>query len=157
MSVKLFSYVWDGCVVVGMKILKVVIMVCFVDFFNDEGVCWLFVMMIVWQIGVGESIVCIVLVELEIDGWLSKKVCCVGNCNVSNVYQLNVVKFKVVVYVLEFDILKFDGLKFDGLKFDGLKFDGLEFGNNGIFDLLEFGGDLLVKLILDLLSKNIFG
>lgn len=47
-------------------------------------------------------------------------------------------------------------LKFDVLKFDLLKFDVLKFGKKLGFYLLEFGGDLLVKLKYDLLDKKFF-
>lgn len=79
MSIKLIGYVWDGCVVLGMKLFSVVIMVCLVDFSNDEGVCWLLIEIIVCQIGVGMSIVRMVIVWLEVEGWLMCKVCCQGD------------------------------------------------------------------------------
>ncbi|MFV8800497.1 helix-turn-helix domain-containing protein [Yersinia enterocolitica] len=136
MSVKLSSYVWDGCAAAGMKISKVAIMARLADFSNDEGVCWPSVTTIARQIGAGESTVRTALTELETDGWLSKKARRAGNRNASNVYQLNVVKLKAAAHASESDTSKSDGSKSDGSKFDGS-----ESGRNGTFDPSESGGD----------------
>lgn len=140
MSVKLSSYVWDGCAAAGMKISKVAIMARLADFSNDEGVCWPSVTTIARQIGAGESTVRTALAELETDGWLSKKARRAGNRNASNVYQLNVAKLKAAAHASESDTSKTDGSKSDGSKFDGS-----ESGNNGTFDPPESGGDPSVK------------
>ncbi|HDL6963428.1 TPA: conserved phage C-terminal domain-containing protein [Yersinia enterocolitica] len=136
MSVKLSSYVWDGCAAAGMKISKVAIMARLADFSNDEGVCWPSVTTIARQIGAGESTVRTALAELETDGWLSKKARRAGNRNASNVYQLNVAKLKAAAHASESDTSKSDGSKSDGSKFDGS-----ESGRNGTFDPPESGGD----------------
>ncbi|QAX77667.1 GntR family transcriptional regulator [Yersinia hibernica] len=140
MSVKLSSYVWDGCAAAGMKISKVAIMARLADFSNDEGVCWPSVTTISRQIGAGESTVRTALAELETDGWLSKKQRRAGNRNASNVYQLNVSKLRAVAHASESDTSNSDGSKSDASKFDGS-----ESGNNGTFDPPESGGDPSVK------------
>ncbi len=140
MSVKLSSYVWDGCAAAGMKISKVAIMARLADFSNDEGVCWPSVTTISRQIGAGESTVRTALAELETDGWLSKKQRRAGNRNASNVYQLNVSKLRAAAHASESDTSKSDGSKSDASKFDGS-----ESGNNGTFDPPESGGDPSVK------------
>ncbi|HHZ1081043.1 TPA: conserved phage C-terminal domain-containing protein [Yersinia enterocolitica] len=149
MSVKLSSYVWDGCAAAGMKISKVAIMARLADFSNDEGVCWPSVTTIARQIGAGESTVRTALAELETDGWLSKKARRAGNRNASNVYQLNVAKLKAAAHASESDTSKSDGSKSDGSKFDGS-----ESGNNGTFDPPESGGDPSVKSTPDPSSKK---
>ncbi|EKN6385704.1 conserved phage C-terminal domain-containing protein [Yersinia enterocolitica] len=154
MSVKLSSYVWDGCAAAGMKISKVAIMARLADFSNDEGVCWPSVTTIARQIGAGESTVRTALAELETDGWLSKKARRAGNRNASNVYQLNVAKLKAAAHASESDTSKSDGSKSDGSKSDGSKFDGSESGNNGTFDPPESGGDPSVKSTPDPSSKK---
>ncbi|HHH0277249.1 TPA: conserved phage C-terminal domain-containing protein [Yersinia enterocolitica] len=147
MSVKLSSYVWDGCAAAGMKISKVAIMARLADFSNDEGVCWPSVTTIARQIGAGESTVRTALVELETDGWLSKKARRAGNRNASNVYQLNVAKLKAAAHASESDTSKSDASKFDGS----------ESGKNGTFDPPESGGDPSVNSTPDPSSKNTFG
>ncbi|HEN3407253.1 TPA: conserved phage C-terminal domain-containing protein [Yersinia enterocolitica] len=152
MSVKLSSYVWDGCAAAGMKISKVAIMARLADFSNDEGVCWPSVTTIARQIGAGESTVRTALAEFETDGWLSKKARRAGNRNASNVYQLNVAKLKAAAHASESDTSKPDGSKSDGSKFDGS-----ESGNNGTFDPPESGGDPSVNSTPDPSNKNTFG
>ncbi|MFQ6285534.1 conserved phage C-terminal domain-containing protein [Yersinia enterocolitica] len=149
MSVKLSSYVWDGCAAAGMKISKVAIMARLADFSNDEGVCWPSVTTIARQIGAGESTVRTALAELETDGWLSKKARRAGNRNASNVYQLNVVKLKAAAHASESDTSKSDGSKSDASKFDGS-----ESGRNGTFDPPESGGDPSVNSTPDPSSKK---
>ncbi|AJJ72600.1 conserved phage C-terminal domain-containing protein [Yersinia pseudotuberculosis] len=152
MSVKLSSYVWDGCAAAGMKISKVAIMARLADFSNDEGVCWPSVTTIARQIGAGESTVRTALAELETDGWLSKKARRAGNRNASNVYQLNVIKLKAAAHASESDTSKPDGSKSDASKFDGS-----ESGKNGTFDPPDSGGDPSVTSTPDPSSKNTFG
>ncbi|WP_145505350.1 conserved phage C-terminal domain-containing protein [Yersinia alsatica] len=152
MSVKLSSYVWDGCAAAGMKISKVAIMARLADFSNDEGVCWPSVTTISRQIGAGESTVRTALAELETDGWLSKKQRRAGNRNASNVYQLNVAKLKAAAHASESDTSKSDGSKSDGSKFDGS-----ESSKSGTFDPPESGGDPSVNSKQDPSSKNTFG
>ncbi|HDX9050790.1 TPA: conserved phage C-terminal domain-containing protein [Yersinia enterocolitica] len=149
MSVKLSSYVWDGCAAAGMKISKVAIMARLADFSNDEGVCWPSVTTIARQIGAGESTVRTALAELETDGWLSKKARRAGNRNASNVYQLNVAKLKAAAHASESDTSKSDGSKSDASKFDGS-----ESGRNGTFDPPESGGDPSVNSTPDPSSKK---
>ena len=152
MSVKLSSYVWDGCAAAGMKISKVAIMARLADFSNDEGVCWPSVTTISRQIGAGESTVRTALAELETDGWLSRKQRRAGNRNASNVYHLNVAKLKAAAHASESD-----ASNSDGSKSDGSKFDGSESGKNGTFDPPESGGDPSVNSTPDPSSKNTFG
>ncbi|SEQ51551.1 hypothetical protein SAMN05216522_103287 [Rosenbergiella nectarea] len=40
MSVKLSSYVWDGCAAAGMKLTSVAIMARLADYSNDDGIYW---------------------------------------------------------------------------------------------------------------------
>lgn len=149
MSVKLSSYVWDGCAAAGMKISKVAIMARLADFSNDEGVCWPSVTTIARQIGAGESTVRTALAELETDGWLSRKQRRAGNRNASNVYQMNVAKLKAAAHASESDTSKSDGSKSDGSKFDGS-----ESGKNSTFDPPESGGDPSVNSTPDPSSKK---
>ncbi|MEX5919500.1 MULTISPECIES: helix-turn-helix domain-containing protein [Providencia] len=92
MSVKLSSYVWDGCASAGLKITSVAIMARLADFSNDDGVCWPSVPTIARQIGAGESTVRTAIKNLEKAGWLSSEKRRKGNRNASNIYQLNVDK-----------------------------------------------------------------
>lgn len=94
MSVKLSSFVWDGCASTGMKISKVAIMARLADFSSDEGICWPSVETIARQIGAGVSTVRTALGELEKEGWISKQQRRNGNRNASNIYQLNVEKLR---------------------------------------------------------------
>ncbi|ARZ01340.1 helix-turn-helix domain-containing protein [Yersinia ruckeri] len=152
MSVKLSSYVWDGCASAGMKIAKVAIMARLADFSNDEGVCWPSVTTISRQIGAGESTVRTAIGELERDGWLMKKTRRVGNRNASNVYQLNVAKLRAAAHASESDTSKSDGSKSDASKFDG---SGS--GKNSHFDPPESGGDPLVNSKQDPSDKKTVG
>lgn len=94
MSVKLSSYVWDGCSYAGLKLTKVAIMARLADFSNDDGISWPSVETIARQIGAGLSTVRRLINELETDGWLKKKERRKGNRNASNMYFLNVAKMK---------------------------------------------------------------
>lgn len=69
MSVKLSSYVWDGCAAAGMKLSSVAIMARLADFSSDEGVCWPSIETIARQIGAGASTVRTAIAKLETDGW----------------------------------------------------------------------------------------
>ncbi|HHS3623490.1 TPA: helix-turn-helix domain-containing protein, partial [Proteus mirabilis] len=92
MSVKLSSYVWDGCAHAGLKLTSVAIMARLADFSNDEGICWPSVVTIARQIGAGESTVRTAIKQLEKEGWLTSEKRRKGNRNASNIYQLNVEK-----------------------------------------------------------------
>lgn len=57
MSVKLSSWVWDGCAAQGVKGIKLLVMARLADFSSDEGVCWPSVATIARQLGAGRSTV----------------------------------------------------------------------------------------------------
>jgi len=94
MSVKLSSYVWDGCASAGMKLTSVAIMARLADFSNDEGVCWPSIETIARQLGAGESTVRTAIGKLEQDGWLTRQQRRSGNRNAPNIYRLNVAKLR---------------------------------------------------------------
>ncbi|WP_413722666.1 conserved phage C-terminal domain-containing protein [Sodalis sp. RH24] len=95
MSVKLSSWVWDGCANAGIRGAKLMIMARLADFSSDEGICWPGVETIARQIGAGRSTVITAIGELEKAGWLSKQERRrKGNRNETNVYRLNVAKLR---------------------------------------------------------------
>ena len=94
MSVKLSSYVWDGCAASGMKLTCVTIMARLADFSNDNGECWPAIGTIARQIGAGESTVRNAVSALEREGWLTRTGRRKGNRNTSNLYKLNVEKLR---------------------------------------------------------------
>ena len=94
MSVKLSSYVWDGCASAGMKLTSVAIMARLADFSNDEGVCWPSTETIARQLGAGESTIRSAIGKLEQEGWLTRQQRRSGNRNASNIYRLNVAKLR---------------------------------------------------------------
>ncbi len=145
MSVKLSSYVWDGCAAAGMKISKVAIMARLADFSNDEGLCWPSVETIARQIGAGQSTVRTALKELETDGWVKSRQRRQGNRNATNVYQLNVKKLKAASQASESDTSKSDASEFDGSKSDASKFERSESSKKTGFHPPESGGDPLVS------------
>ena len=123
MSVKLSSYVWDGCASSGMKLSSVAIMARLADFSNDEGVCWPSIETIARQLGAGPSTVRTAIAKLETDGWLTRTARRKGNRNASNVYRLNVQKLQAAAFshlpvsdASESDTSKSDASKFDGSK-----------------------------------------
>lgn len=151
MSVKLSSYVWDGCAAAGMKLSSVVIMARLADFSSDEGVCWPSIATIARQIGAGESTVRTAIAKLEKEGWLTRKQRRQGNRNASNVYQLNVVKLQAAAlsYLSESDTSNSDASDSDPSKFEASKS-----GNQGGFDPSESGGDPSVKSTTDPSDKK---
>ncbi|MFW6819414.1 conserved phage C-terminal domain-containing protein, partial [Enterobacter hormaechei] len=150
-SVKLSSYVWDGCAAVGMKLSSVVIMARLADFSSDEGVCWPSIATIARQIGAGESTVRTAIAKLEKEGWLTRKQRRQGNRNASNVYQLNVVKLQAAAlsHLSESDTSNSDASNSAPSKFEASKSDK----NNG-FDPSETGGDPSVKSTTDPSDKK---
>ena len=151
MSVKLSSYVWDGCAAAGMKLSSVVIMARLADFSSDEGVCWPSIATIARQIGAGESTVRTAITKLEKEGWLTRKQRRQGNRNASNVYQLNVVKLQAAAlsHLSESDTSNSDASDSDPSKFEASK----SCKNNG-FDPSESGGDPSVKSTTDPSDKK---
>ncbi len=123
MSVKLSSYVWDGCAAAGMKISSVAIMARLADFSNDEGVSWPSIETIARQIGAGPSTVRTAIAKLEAEGWLTRTARRQGNRNASNVYRLNVAKLQAAAFahLSESDTSKSDASKSDVSKFDASK------------------------------------
>ena len=145
MSVKLSSYVWDGCAASGMKISKVAIMARLADFSNDEGLSWPSVETIARQIGAGQSTVRTALKELKAEGWLSILQRRQGNRNATNVYQLTVAKLRSAAQASESDMSKSDGSKSDGSKSDASKFEPSKIDKKPSFHPPESGGDPLVS------------
>lgn len=138
MSVKLSSYVWDGCASSGMKLSSVAIMARLADFSNDEGVCWPSIETIARQIGAGASTVRTAVAKLEAEGWLSRTARRKGNRNASNVYRLNVAKLQAAAFA---HLSESDTSKTDESKSVASKFDGSKLSEKSGFDPAESGGD----------------
>jgi len=143
MSVKLSSYVWDGCAAAGMKLTSVAIMARLADFSNDEGVCWPSIETIARQLGAGPSTVRTAISKLEEGGWLTRQQRRAGNRNAPNIYRLNVAKLRkaALSHPPESDPSESDASKYDGSKSDASKSDASESGKNECFDPPESGGD----------------
>lgn len=138
MSVKLSSYVWDGCASAGMKLTSVAVMARLADFSNDEGVCWPSIETIARQLGAGESTIRTAIGKLEQDGWLTRQQRRSGNRNAPNIYRLNVAKLRKSALSHESDS---DPSKSDASKFDGSKSDASESSKIQEFHPPESGGD----------------
>ncbi|WP_241575129.1 conserved phage C-terminal domain-containing protein [Rosenbergiella nectarea] len=138
MSVKLSSYVWDGCASAGMKLTSVAIMARLADFSNDDGVCWPSTETIARQLGAGESTIRSAIGKLEQEGWLTRQQRRSGNRNASNIYRLNVAKLRKAALSHESDS---DPSKSDASKFDGSKSDASESSKKQEFHPPESGGD----------------
>ena len=151
MSVKLTSYVWDGCAATGMKLSSVVIMARLADFSSDEGVCWPSIATIARQIGAGESTVRTAIAKLEKEGWLTRRQRRQGNRNASNVYQLNVVKLRAAAIS---QLSESDASNSDASDSDPSKFEASKSGKNNGFDPSESGGDPSVKSTTDPSDKK---
>lgn len=151
MSVKLSSYVWDGCAAAGMKLSSVAIMARLADFSSDEGVCWPSIETIARQIGAGASTVRTAIAKLETDGWLSRTARRKGNRNASNIYRLNVAKLQAAAFA---HLSESDTSKSDGSKSDSSKFDPSKPTDNGSFHPPESGGDPSVNSTTDPSSKS---
>ncbi|TYD01626.1 conserved phage C-terminal domain-containing protein [Enterobacter sp. Z1] len=151
MSVKLTSYVWDGCAATGMKLSSVVIMARLADFSSDEGVCWPSIATIARQIGAGESTVRTAIAKLEKEGWLTRRQRRQGNRNASNVYQLNVAKLQAAALS---HLSESDTSNSDASDYDPSKFDASKSGNQAGFDPSESGGDPSVKSTTDPSDKK---
>lgn len=143
MSVKLSSYVWDGCAAAGMKLTSVAIMARLADFSNDEGVCWPSIGTIARQLGAGPSTVRTAISKLEKGGWLTRQQRRAGNRNAPNIYRLNIAKLRkaALSHLPASDPSESDASKYDGSKSDASKSDASESGKNDIFDPPESGGD----------------
>ncbi len=148
MSVKLTSYVWDGCAATGMKLTSVTIMARLADFSSDEGVCWPSIETIARQIGAGPSTVRAAIRKLENEGWLTSTARRKGNRNTSNMYQLNVRKLResAMSHPSESDTSKSDTSKSDTSKsdasnYDTSKFDPSKSSKNSGFHPPESGDD----------------
>lgn len=151
MSVKLTSYVWDGCAATGMKLSSVVIMARLADFSSDEGVCWPSIATIARQIGAGESTVRTAIAKLEKEGWLTRRQRRQGNRNASNVYQLNVVKLRAAAIS---QLSESDASNSDASDYDPSKFEESKSSKNSGFDPSESGGDPSVKSTTDPSDKK---
>ena len=151
MSVKLSSYVWDGCAAAGMKLSSVVIMARLADFSSDEGVCWPSIATIARQIGAGESTVRTAITKLEKEGWLTRKQRRQGNRNASNVYQLNVVKLQAAALS---HLSESDTSNSEASDSDPSKLEASKSGKNNGFDPSESGGDPSVKSTTDPSDKK---
>ena len=151
MSVKLSSYVWDGCAAAGMKLSSVAIMARLADFSSDEGVSWPSIETIARQIGAGPSTVRTAIAKLETEGWLTRTARRKGNRNASNIYQLNVAKLQAAAFahLSESDTSKSDASKSDASKNDPSKPNG-----KGAFHPPESGGDPSVNSTTDPSVKN---
>ncbi|EOZ4638814.1 conserved phage C-terminal domain-containing protein [Enterobacter cloacae] len=156
MSVKLTSYVWDGCAATGMKLSSVVIMARLADFSSDEGVCWPSIATIARQVGAGESTVRTAIAKLEKEGWLTRRQRRQGNRNAPNVYQLNVVKLRAaaISQPSESDTSNSDASKSDASDSDPSKIEASKSSKNSGFDPSESGGDPSVKSTTDPSDKK---
>ena len=94
MSVKLSSWVWDGCAAQGVKGIKLLVMARLADFSSDEGVCWPSVATIARQLGAGRSTVITAITQLEADGWLTRTERRNGQRSGTNLYTLNAEKLR---------------------------------------------------------------
>jgi len=150
-SVKLSSYVWDGCASAGMKLSSVAIMARLADFSSDEGVSWPSIETIARQIGAGPSTVRTAIAKLETEGWLTRTARRKGNRNASNIYQLNVAKLQAAAFahLSESDTSKSDASKSDASGNDPSKYNG-----KGGFHPPESGGDPSVNSTTDPSSKS---
>ncbi|MFP1915051.1 conserved phage C-terminal domain-containing protein [Lonsdalea quercina] len=151
MSVKLSSYVWDGCAAAGMKLSSVAIMARLADFSSDEGVCWPSIETIARQLGAGTSTVRTAIAKLEADGWLSRTQRRNGNRNASNMYQLNVEKLWVAANAHP---PVSDTSKSDASKSDRSKFEASKTSKKRSFHPSESGVDPLVTSKHDPSDKN---
>ncbi|EKT54482.1 MULTISPECIES: helix-turn-helix domain-containing protein [Providencia] len=154
MSVKLSSYVWDGCASAGLKITSVAIMARLADFSNDDGVCWPSVPTIARQIGAGESTVRTAIKNLEKAGWLSSEKRRKGNRNASNIYQLNVDKLASAAMAALSQPPVSDTSNSDASKSVASKSVPSESSKNNRFDPPESGGDPSVTSKHDPLVTN---
>lgn len=156
MSVKLTSYVWDGCAATGMKLSSVVIMARLADFSSDEGVCWPSIATIARQVGAGESTVRTAIAKLEKEGWLTRRQRRQGNRNAPNVYQLNVVKLRAaaISQLSESDTSNSDTSNSDASDSDPSKIEASKSSKNSGFDPSESGGDPSVKSTTDPSDKK---
>lgn len=151
MSVKLSSYVWDGCAAAGMKISSVAIMARLADFSNDEGVSWPSIETIARQIGAGASTVRTAIAKLEAEGWLTRTARRQGNRNASNVYRLNVAKLQAAAFA---HLSESDTSKTDASKSDASKFDASKSKKNSGSHPSESGGDPSVTTTPDPSDKK---
>lgn len=151
MSVKLTSYVWDGCAATGMKLSSVVIMARLADFSSDEGVCWPSIATIARQVGAGESTVRTAIAKLEKEGWLTRRQRRQGNRNAPNVYQLNVVKLRAAAIS---QLSESDTSNSDTSNSDPSKIEASKSSKNSGFDPSESGGDPSVKSTTDPSDKK---
>lgn len=156
MSVKLTSYVWDGCAATGMKLSSVVIMARLADFSSDEGVCWPSIATIARQVGAGESTVRTAIAKLEKEGWLTRRQRRQGNRNAPNVYQLNVLKLRAaaISQLSESDASNSDTSNSDASNSDPSKIEASKSSKNSGFDPSESGGDPSVKSTTDPSDKK---
>lgn len=141
MSVKISSYVWDGCAAHGVKGTKLLVMLRLADFSNDEGVCYPGIAKIARQIAAGRSTVTGAIGELENDGWLTRKERRKGQRNDSNIYTLNVAKLKAAALSADSHCPDTDTSESDHSKSDTSGSERSESGKNGTFDPPESGYD----------------
>lgn len=141
MSVKISSYVWDGCAAHGVKGTKLLVMLRLADFSNDEGVCYPGIAKIARQIAAGRSTVTGAIGELENDGWLTRKERRKGQRNDSNIYTLNVAKLKAAALNADSHCPDTDTSESDHSKSDTSGSERSESGKNGTFDPPESGYD----------------
>lgn len=141
MSVKISSYVWDGCAAHGVKGTKLLVMLRLADFSNDEGVCYPGIAKIARQIAAGRSTVTGAIGELENDGWLTRKERRKGQRNDSNIYTLNVAKLKAAALSADSHSPDTDKSESDHSKSDTSGSERSESGKNEAFDPPESGYD----------------
>lgn len=146
MSVKVSSYVWDGCAAHGVKGTKLLVMLRLADFSNDEGICYPGIEKIAREIGAGRSTVTTAIGELESDGWLTRKERRRGQRNDSNIYTLNVPKLKAAALSVEShrpvsDTSESDHSKYDMSGSERSESDRSENTKKGISHPPESGGD----------------
>lgn len=151
MSVKLSSYVWDGCAAAGMKLTSVAIMARLADYSNDDGVCWPSIETIARQLGAGVSTIRTAIGKLEKEGWLTRQHRRSGNRNAPNIYRLNVTKLRQVAFfhTPDSDPSNSDGSKSDASESDRSKSDESESSKTGNFHPPESGGDPSVNSTQD--------
>lgn len=145
MSVKISSWVWDGCAASGVKGTKLLIMARLADFSNDDGVSWYGIETIARQIGAGRSTVITAIGELERAGWLTRKERRKGSRNATNIYTLNVAKLKAAAAAADIHSPDSERPESEHSEFERSKSERSEITKKPLPDRPESGGDPSVK------------
>jgi len=146
MSVKLSSYVWDGCAASGVKGTQLLVMARLADFSSDEGSCFPGIDTIARQVGAGRSTVITAITQLQKAGWLTRKERRTGNRNKTNMYYLNVKKLRSAATAYcpdspETEYSESEHPNTERSELEHSESERTESGQNAGFDSSESGGD----------------